>query len=125
VWGPLSGDLGLKPLDGAVPNGSIVAFRLDERDGKPALLPAWVSHDMPSPLPPVVANGVVFALSAGGPSRHATLYALDAGTGKELFSSGNSVTAPAVLTGLAAANGRAYFGTTDGTFYAFGLYMEH
>jgi hypothetical protein len=144
VWGPLSADLGVKQTNGAAANGSIVAFRVEDRDGKPVLTPAWTSRDMHSPLPPVIANGVVFGLSAGEftrevkpawnghtveerpkPSTHAVLYALDAGTGEELFSSGNSVTAPAVLTGLSAANGQAYFGTADGTFYAFGLYMEH
>ena len=50
---------------------------------------------------------------------HATLYALDAATGKELYSSGNSITAPAALTGLTFANGRVFFGTTDSTVYAF------
>ncbi len=144
VWGPLSADLELKPENGPAPNGSIVAFKVEERDGKPALVPAWISHDLHSPVPPVIANGVVFGLSAGEytrevkqswnghtleerpkPGTHATLYAFDAGTGKELYSSGDSVSAPAVLTGLAAANGQAYFGTSDGTFYAFGLYMEH
>ena len=58
-------------------------------------------------------------------STHATLYALDAATGKELYSSRNLVTAPAALTGLTVANWRVYFGTTDGAFYTFGLYMEH
>ena len=144
VWGPLSADLGVAPANGPAAHGSIVAFKLEEREGKPVLAPAWVSRDMHSPMPPVIANGVVFGLSAGEftrevkaswngptvvetpkPGTHAILYALDATTGQELFSSGNRVTAPAALTGLTAANGRAYFGTADGTFYAFGLYMEH
>ena len=85
-------------------------------------------------MPPVIASGVVFALSAGEFNRqiqrpkgstHATLYALDATTGKELYSSRNLVTAPASLTGLTVSNGRVYFGAIDGTFYAFGMYMEH
>ena len=85
------------------------------------------------PQPPVIANGVVFALSSGEFNRqmnpkngtHATLYALDAATGKELYSSRNLVTSPAALAGMTVANGRVYFGTTDGTFYTFGMYMEH
>jgi len=97
------------------------------------LTPAWVSRDMSFPQPPVVANGVVFALSSGEFNRqmspkngtHATLYALDAASGKELYSSRNLVTAPAALTGMTVANGRVYFGTIDGTFYTFGIYMEH
>ena len=58
-------------------------------------------------------------------STHATLYALDTATGKELYSSRNLVTAPASLTGLTVANGRVYFGSIDGTFYTFGMYLEH
>ena len=58
-------------------------------------------------------------------STHATLYALDAKTGKELYSSRNLVTVPASLTGLTVATGRVYFGGADGSFYAFGMYMEH
>jgi outer membrane protein assembly factor BamB len=115
------------------PNGSIVAFKVEEQNGKTVLTPAWVSRDMNFPQPPVIANGVVFALSSGEFNRqmspkngtHAILYALDAATGKELYSSRNLVTAPAALTGMTVANGRVYFGTTDGTFYTFGIYMEH
>ena len=144
VWGPVSADLRPAASNGGAPNGAIVAFKVEEQDGKPVLTPAWVSRDMSSPEPPAIANGVVFAVSAGEYTRqvkeswggytaderpktaaHATLYALDAVTGKELFSSKNSITAPAALTGLTFANGRVFFGATDSTFYAFGLYMEH
>ena len=31
---------------------------------------------------------------------------------------------PAALTGLSVANGRAYFGGTDGVLYCFGIPME-
>jgi len=144
VWGPVSADLRPPVNNGVAPNGSIVAFKVEEQGGKPALTPAWVSRDMSSPEPPAIANGVVFALSAGEHTRqvkeawggytaderpkagtHATLYALDAASGKELYSSKNSITAPAALTGITFANGRVFFGATDSTFYAFGIYMEH
>ena len=121
--------------------GSVAAFKLEEQGGKLSLMPAWTSHAMSAPEPPVIAGGVVFALSAGDftrvvsasgsveehpkPGTHATLYALDAATGKELYSSRALIPAPAALTGLSVANGRVYFGTTDGTVYAFGIYMEH
>jgi outer membrane protein assembly factor BamB len=123
----------LAPVTSAA-GGSIAAFKVEEQSGKPVLSPAWVSRDMNSPQPPVIASGVVFALSAGeftGPDRRpksgtrATLYALDANTGKELYSSRNLVNGPASLAGITIANGRVYFGTLDGTFYAFGMYMEH
>jgi hypothetical protein len=144
VWGPVSADLKAAVSNGSAPNGAIIAFKVEEQGGKPVLTPAWVSRDMSSPEPPSIANGVVFAVSAGDYTRqvkeswggytaderpksgaHATLYALDAATGKELYSSKNGITAPAALTGLTFANGRVFFGATDSTFYAFGMYMEH
>ena len=54
-------------------------------------------------------------------SRHATLYALDGQTGKELWSSGNQITSWNHFSGLTVANGRAYLGTFDGTMYCFGI----
>jgi len=134
VLGPLESNFKSSIVNGPAPNGSIVAFKVEEQSGKPALTPVWISRDLSSPMPPVIASGVVFALSAGEVNRqiqrpkgstHATLYALDATTGKELYSSRNLVTAAASLTGLTVANGRVYFGAIDGTFYAFGMYMEH
>ncbi|HLQ78421.1 MAG TPA: hypothetical protein VK210_13760 [Terriglobia bacterium] len=118
--------------NGTAPNGSIAAFKVEEQAQKTVLTPAWVSRDMNSPLPPVIASGVVFALSAGEFTRdrpksgtRATLYALDAASGKELYSSRNLIGAPASLAGMTVSSGRVYFSTLDGTFYAFGMYMEH
>ena len=144
VMGPLHADLKVPVTNGPTPNGSVVAFKVQDQGGKKTLEPAWVSRDLHSPVPPVVANGVVFALSAGEFTRqvqkteddlatlderprgssHATLYALDAKTGKELYSSRNLVTVPAALTGLTVVTGRIYFGGTDGSFYAFGFELE-
>jgi len=111
--------------NGTSPNGSIAAFKVEEQAGKAVLTSSWVSRDMNSPLPPVIASGVVFALSAGKSGTRATLYALDAATGKELYSSRNLVAAPASLAGMTVSNGRVYFSTLDGTMYAFGMFMEH
>jgi outer membrane protein assembly factor BamB len=115
--------------------GAIVAFQLTEEDGKPVLKQAWTSHEIAMPETPVIANGVVFALSAGEPKLkgkekgqpggHAILYGLDAETGKEIYSTGDQVTAPANLSGVTMANGRVFFSTTDGTLYAFGYHLEH
>ena len=121
----------LAPVWGS-PNGSIVAFKVEESDGKPVLTQAWVSREMSSPLPPVIASGLVFVLSAGDyapddrpkSNTHATLYALDGATGKEMYSTGKQVTAPGSLTGVTVANGRVYFATTDNTLYAFGVFLE-
>jgi WD40 repeat protein len=117
--------------NGDAANGSIVAFQLTEQDGKPTLTPSWVSHDLPNPETPVIANGVVFALSAGESGRkgklggHAVLYGFDGDTGKEIYSTGDQVTAPANLSGMTIANGRVFFTTTDRTLYAFGYHLEH
>jgi outer membrane protein assembly factor BamB len=99
---------------------------------------------MSSPAPPVIAQGVVFGLANGDFTRkvknakdtatveerpkgstHATLYALDGATGKEMWSTGTQVNAPGSLTGLSIANGRLYFTTTDNTINVFGKYLEH
>jgi outer membrane protein assembly factor BamB len=137
----MSSDLKAPVTNGPAPNGFVIAFKLREQGGRTTLEPAWVSRDLNSPLPPVIANGVVLALSAGEFTRklsdagdsvderakgstRATLYALDAQTGKELYSSRNLISGPASLTGITVANGRVYFGGVDGTFYAFGMYLE-
>jgi outer membrane protein assembly factor BamB len=134
LWGPMNPELKAPVTNGDTPNGSIVAFKIQEQDGKPALVAAWSSGDMTSPAPPVIAQGVVFALSNGrftrkqkgsnGNSTHATLYAFDSATGKDIYSTGDQVTAPGTLTGLSLANGRLYFTTTDNTLNVFGKYLE-
>ncbi|MGI8989971.1 MAG: PQQ-binding-like beta-propeller repeat protein [Bryobacteraceae bacterium] len=123
VWGALNSDLKSLLTDGEAPNGSIIAFKVEEQQGKPRLTPVWVSRDMSSPEPPVITSGVLFALAAGERT-HAILHALDAATGKEMYSTADQVTAPGNLTGLTVANGRVYFTTTDGTLYAFGIFLE-
>lgn len=130
---------------GPVTHGAIVAFKLEENDGKYNLIPAWMSRDMDRAEPPVVANGVVFAYGNGeyteqafrdrglfdnsalrvSRSTHAVLYALDAETGKELYSSGNQITSFNHFSGLSIANGRVYIGTYDSTLYCFGLGSSH
>jgi outer membrane protein assembly factor BamB len=145
VWGPLTKDVKFPVTNGEAPHGSIVAFKVEEKDGKTVLAPAWVSRDLIIPAPPVVANGVVFALSSGENVRqanenqgglfsaqqraersvHATLYALDAESGKELYSSGDSITSFTHFASMAVANGRVYFGTYDNTLYSFGFPIEH
>src|SRR5205807_9574116 len=51
----------------------------------------------------------------------AKLYALDAMTGKELYSSGNQVTSFLHQAGPSVADDKVMFGTFDGTIYCFGL----
>ena len=49
------------------------------------------------------------------------LYALDAQTGKELWSSGDQITSWNHWSGLSVANGRVYINTFDGNLYCFGI----
>ncbi|WP_031497686.1 PQQ-binding-like beta-propeller repeat protein [Bryobacter aggregatus] len=121
VHGAVSTELKAAASNGAAPNGSIVAFRIEDKGGKPELVPAWVSRDLKAPVAPVVTSGNLFALSTAG---RAVLYGFDWATGKELYSSGAQVTAPGSLTGLTLANGRVFFTTTDNTLYGFGIFLE-
>jgi len=125
--------------NGPVTSGSIVAFRLVDDGGKLSLEPAWASRDLTSPAAPLVFNGVVFVVSTGEhrpasasataalrakSSVPAVLYALDPSTGKELWTSGKTITSFA-RGGLSAAAGQVYLVTFDNTVYAFGIPMEH
>jgi len=143
VLGPYGGETAVKfPKSyGPTANGGIVAFKLQEKNGKTQLKPAWSSRDMITAEPPVIANGVVFVLAAGeftGQANDAVgglfsaaeriqrsvpakLYALNATTGKELYSSGELVTSFLHQAGLSMADDRVMFGTFDGTIYCFGL----
>jgi len=145
VWGPKHSQATFPITNGEAPHGSIVAFKVEDKDGRPVLTPAWISRDLITPAPPVIANGVVFALGTGeyvrqvnereggllqadvraARSAHAILYALDARTGKELYSSGDAVTSFSHYMSMSIANGRVYFGTYDNTLYCFGFPMEH
>jgi outer membrane protein assembly factor BamB len=142
AWGPVHSKAAAFPLtNGAVPDGCIMALKVEEKDGKPILTPAWTSRNMNVPEPPIVANGIVFVVSSGENTLqansegrlmnseqrlktapgHAILYALDAETGKELFSSGDTMTGIAHFSGIAMSNGRIYVTTFDSTLYSFGL----
>jgi outer membrane protein assembly factor BamB len=119
---------------------TIQSWKLTGKDGALTIARAWTSRDLVSPLPPIIVNGVVFALSSGEHrtadtkvtasqrarrSVPAVLYALDAQTGKELWNSGKTITSFVHSGGLAAGGSRVYVGGYDGTQYAFGFPIEH
>ena len=112
--------------NGTTSRGAVAAFTVETRNGKTALVPRWLSRDMSVPSVSV-ANGLVFALSAAESANRAALYVLDAGTGRQLFTSGDAITSSpgAGARGLAVANGRVYFTTEDNTVYCFGIPTEH
>ena len=137
MWGPVSQSAPAFPVsNGPNPHGSVMAFKVVAAPGsdKPALAPAWVSGDFNLPDPPIIVNGVVFALSTGenakqgGPEEErflnthpAVLYALDARTGKTLYNSGDAIASWVHFSGLAEAEGRVYAVDHDSNVYCFGL----
>ncbi|WP_213804048.1 hypothetical protein [Granulicella sp. dw_53] len=125
VSGPLDAAAKFETMNGPATHGCIVAFKVEEQGDKTVLTPAWVSRDLINPAPPAVANGVVVALSQGNAATHATLYVLDATTGKELYSSKDSISTYAHLTGVSIGDGHAFFTTHDNTLYSFGIGLEH
>jgi outer membrane protein assembly factor BamB len=145
VWGPKHPKAKFAITNGETNVGTIAAFKVEEQAGKPVLVNAWTARNMVTPAAPAIANGVVFALATGewvrqandregglyqadtriAKSTPAVLYALDAATGKELWSSGSQVTSFTHNGALSIANGRVYFTTYDNTLYCFGFPMEH
>ena len=123
VTGPIAAEAKLAGDNGPAPHGSVVAFKVEEKDGHPLLTPVWASRDLVRPAPPVAANGVIFALDGG--KAHATLYALDAATGKQLYSSGDAIHTSTHLAGLSVGDGHVFFLTHDNTLYSFGIPLEH
>jgi outer membrane protein assembly factor BamB len=178
---------------GPVVNGSLMAFTVQLKNGKPILVPEWNSGDLDLPGTPVVANGVVYVMASGdratdairgprggrggpggpgGPggrgggrgvtlsevnpnqpgyehdaawralqlrpveeggqqsgarnsggrdTTHGVLYALDAATGAELFTSGEAIDSWNHDGNIALSGGTLYLSTYHGRVYAFGL----
>jgi outer membrane protein assembly factor BamB len=127
---------------GPVKNGSMMAFKVvSGPDHKPILQPAWISSDIAVPAPAAIAGGILFVLGTGENTQqvvngnigqlledrqsrstgHAILYALDAHTGKQLWSSGDTMAGWTHFSGLAIGDGKIFATTRDGAVYAFGL----
>ncbi len=141
-WGPKHPDFTAPIEYGQVVKGAIAAFKLEEKDGKLQLTPAWLSRNINQADSVIIANGVVFGYGNGEDaaqssadiglaynsaanriknSTHVELHAFDARTGEELWSSGKQITSFNHFTSASLANGRIYITTFDGTLYAFGL----
>ena len=119
---------------------AVTAMKVVVTNGAPSLQAGWTSRQMQAPLSPVIVNGVAFVVSSGEfvpragaavdaaerarQSVPAVLYALDATTGRELWSSGSAITSfvhgPAVWPGI----GQVHVATFDNTVYAFGFPLE-
>jgi outer membrane protein assembly factor BamB len=129
--GSVRADTKFPMSNGAVSKGALAAFTLVEQNDAPTLQPQWVSRDLASPVTPAVVNGVVFALASGEATGAATkrstpavLYALDGSTGKELWTSGNTIASFVQGVGPSAGDSQVYVVTYDGTLYTFGMPAE-
>ena len=141
-WGPPSTETQFPIVNTPVAReGGEAAFKLTDTGGHLALEPAWVSQDMYRGDPPIITDGIVWGFAAGDNTQqawpdiglqfnssiraalsgHATIYALDAQTGKTLWSSGDHIKTFAHFSGLAVARGKVFLGTYDGVLYCFGL----
>lgn len=141
-WGETTQAAQFPESHGPVKMGSIMAFKVvAARDGSPALRPAWISADIAVPDPVAIAGGVAFVLGTGeNPLQvqngditrlrhnredlntgHAILYALDAHTGRQLWSSADAMTGWTHFSGLAVGDGKVFATTHDGAVYAFAV----
>ena len=136
MWGPLAQNAPpFQNRHGMADSGSVLGFQLGVENGKPVLLPKWMSRSMSVPEPPVIVNGMVFCISSGEQTQqhpltpqertswvsHAILYAFDTTTGKELYSSNQLIDGWSHFGGLAVAGGRIYAVTYQNRVYSFGL----
>jgi hypothetical protein len=148
MWGPQSTKVsGFKFTSGPIPHGSIMAVEVVADGASVAEVPTWTSPDLIMPDPPTVANGVVYATQTGGqplqyppaaaasprdqvtargvfratPVSHLVLYALDAETGRPLYSSGNTMSDWVHFGEPVVALGKVFLVTHDGHVYAFGV----
>jgi outer membrane protein assembly factor BamB len=157
MWGPPSKTAKFGKVHGEAPDGNIQAFQVVLEGDKPVLIPKWVSRNLAVPDSPVIANGVIYAISTGentlqrhtDPRYHAIyqrpnepplpktgtltaaergqntthtiLYALDAETGDELYSSKDVIDDWTHLSSVTVADGNVYVTTRKTNVYAFGL----
>jgi hypothetical protein len=141
-WGPVHSQFKAPIMNSPTPKeGGVAAFKLDEQNGALKLTPAWVSRDMHRGEPVIIVNGIVFGYGSGeytgqsfpdvglqfdstiraSKGTRAVIYALDAQTGEELWSSGDQMHQWNHFSGITVVNGRVYLGTYDGTLYCFGV----
>jgi len=105
---------------------SITAWKLVDSNGSLGLQQVWTVHNVVTPAAPLIVNGVLFAVERGDGGHNAVLFAFDALTGKQLWSSGDMISSfVSKQGGLAAGGGSIYLGTHDGTLSAFGFPIEH
>jgi outer membrane protein assembly factor BamB len=65
MWGPPSKEAAFERTNGSAPDGSIMAFQVVMEGDTPVLAPKWISRNLAVPDSPVIANGVIYAISTG------------------------------------------------------------
>lgn len=141
-WGPTHSQFKFPTVNKPpAKEGGVAAFKVVGDADSPKLDAAWVSRDMMRGEPVIIANGIVFGYGSGEETKQAwpdiglqfdstiraakgtraTIYALDAKTGQELWSSGDQIHEWNHFSGITVANGRVYLSTYDGTLYCFGV----
>ena len=112
------------------PKDFLAAARVTQQNGTITIDRAWIAPQVLPQATPAIVNGVVFGLSVGEPAAaatgvsHAVLYALDLGTGRELWNSGSAMGVAARDIGPAVDDGQVYVVGTDGALYTFGFVVE-
>jgi len=102
---------------------NVMGFKITGPSGGPRIELAW-TYDGPNASRPAVTNGIVFVVIGPGvaDSSSTTLIALDAATGKEIYSSGSVTYAYAPHPAI--ANGHVCFAGSGNTLYCFGIPLE-
>jgi hypothetical protein len=148
--GPLASNFHAPVEIGKPALGGVATFRVEQNNGKWRMASVWTYGDIDQGDEAIYVNGILFVNAAGedtyqqqpdrswdeapyamaegrgsgtriANSRRAAIYALDAATGKLLWSSGNQITSWNHGSGMTAVNGKAYIGTFDGSLYCFGV----
>ncbi|HZY72524.1 MAG TPA: hypothetical protein VFE22_05400, partial [Edaphobacter sp.] len=132
-------------------HGGVAAFTVDKQGDGFKLTPRWVSQDMNMGEGALFANDILWVFASGVNNRqqgrevawndyitpfaeqplpgvdmgtHATIYALDARTGKTLWSSGDHIKTWNHWNTMTIADGKVMLSTVDGVVYAFGVDPE-
>ena len=90
-------------------------------NGTFALQPGWVSENM---RPRSHQSSSTVWCSRAGANAPAKLYALNGTTGRTMWQSGDTMSAPCFGPEFLDRSGHVFVGTGDGTVYAFGFDME-
>lgn len=142
TWGPPAQTADFPRAHGPAPDGSVLAFKVSQAGAGARLEAVWRSRDIAVPDPVAIAGGVIFVLGTGEntaqvyngdihrliqdrqpmQANHAAVYALDAATGRELWSSGDTIAGWTHFSGAVVAAGKVFAVTHGGQVYAFGLH---